>query len=82
MTDSDFLRGANMILEVADTSEDDPWSRKLFVGLALMVNAYHERLVRSVNRIESEEDVIEHLKQFLPPTLYPGDMRAEEGPLK
>ena len=79
--ESDFIRGAKLILEVVDRV-DEASAYDLRLGLAMMANSYHEKLVRASNRIESEEQVITHLKQFLPPTLYPGDMRAEEGPLK
>jgi hypothetical protein len=82
MVESDFIRGAKLILEVADVQTQEACTRDLHMGLALIANAYHERLIRAANRIEAEEDVIEHLKQFLPPTLYPGDMRAEKEPLK
>jgi hypothetical protein len=82
MVESDFVRGVKMILEIVDFQTQEEYARDLLVGLALISNAYHERLLRAANRIETEEDVINHLSQFLPPTLYPGDMRAEKEPLK
>ena len=79
MVESDFVKGVKMIMDAAEGLEVE---RTLHIGLALMANAYHQRLVRSANRIESEEEVLAHLNKYLPPALYPGDMRAEKEPLK
>jgi len=72
-----FTEGMLLLIEVAERTGE----RDILVGAAMLANAYHERLIRSNNRIDVEEEMIEHLRKYIPPTLYPGDMRAETEPL-
>ena len=74
---SDFVEGMNLLLQAAEKTGE----RDILVGAALIANAYHERLIRAENRIQVETEMIEHVQKYIPPTMYPGDMRAETEPL-
>lgn len=77
---SEFIEGCEEALDVASTLNSEGYShlsRDLRIAIVKMLNGYHERLVRSINRIESEKTVLDHAKKHIPKSKYPGDMRAE-----
>ena len=87
MTDdrSTFVQGAQTAIAVcvALDGHDMPGvSKKLAGAVIQMMNGYYDQLTRSSNQLETEMQVLEHCKEFMPKTLYPGDLRAEQEPLK
>lgn len=77
---SEFVEGILDSLVVVNELIDEGYTelaQDLQGALVKLVNAYHSRLLRMVNRIETEESVLEHAQKHMKRVVFPGDLRAE-----
>jgi len=78
---SPFCQGAQTAIAVCQVLEGhgmESTAKKLAGAVIRMMNGYYDQLTRSYNQLETEMEVLEHCKTFMPKTLYPGDIRAEQ----
>lgn len=79
---SPFCQGASTAIAVCEVLEKhrlEDTAKRLAGAVIQMMNGYYDQLTRSNNQLETEMEVLEHCKTFMPRSLYPGDLRAEEG---